>query len=48
MLRNIYSEKIKQYKLDKLVEIMVWTYIKGKIEYNFNYKIYINFKFYFS
>ncbi|KAK4336729.1 hypothetical protein RND71_043630 [Anisodus tanguticus] len=28
MLRNIYSEKIKEYGLGNLVEPMVWTYIK--------------------
>jgi len=28
MLRNIYTDKIKQYDLGKLVEPMIWTYIK--------------------
>lgn len=28
MLRNVYPEKIKQHGLDKLVELMIWVYIK--------------------
>ena len=28
MLMNVYPEKIKQHGLDKLVELMIWVYIK--------------------
>lgn len=28
MFMNVYPEKIKQHGLDKLVELMIWVYIK--------------------